>query len=262
MKRKPYPTDLTDKQWQKIEPLIPPPKPGGRDRKTDMRELVNALRYLLRGGVAWRLLPHDFPPHGTVWWYYWTWRKDGTWLRVHDALREQVRTQAGKEPTPSAGVLDSQSVKTTEKGGPKGYDAAKQVKGRKRTLVVDTLGLLLDLWVHPADIQDYDAGKEVLATIVEFYPRLKKVWAEGQFGKNGLPEWAAAEAGVELEIVKRPEGAKGFVVQAKRWIVERTLGWLNGYRRLSKDYEATTESSETMIYLAMIDLMVTRLAPT
>ena len=135
------------------------------------------------------------------------------------------------------------------------------MKGRKRTLIVDTLGLLLDLWVHPADIQDYDAGKEVLGPLRELYPRLKKVWADGQFGKNGLPEWAAA-AGVELEIVKRPEGAKGFVVQAKRWIVERTLGWLNGYRRLSKDYEATTESSETMIYLAMIDLMVTRLAPT
>jgi putative transposase len=136
------------------------------------------------------------------------------------------------------------------------------VNGRKRTLVVDTLGMLLDLWVHPADIQDYEAGKEVLGPLVEYYPRMQKVWADGQFGKNGLPAWAAAEAGVELEIVKRPDGAKGFVVQAKRWIVERTLGWLNGYRRLSKDYEATTESSETMIYLAMIDLMVTRLAPT
>jgi len=136
------------------------------------------------------------------------------------------------------------------------------VKGRKRTLVVDTLGMLLDLWVHPADIQDYEAGKEVLAQIVELYPRMKKVWADGQFGKNGLPEWAAEIAGVDLEIVKRPDGAKGFVLQAKRWIVERTLGWLNGYRRLSKDYEATTESSETMIYLAMIDLMLTRLAPT
>ena len=136
------------------------------------------------------------------------------------------------------------------------------MKGRKRTLLVDTLGLILDLWVHPADIQDYEAGKEVLAQIVELYPRMKKVWADGQFGKNGLPEWAAEIAGVDLEIVKRPDGAKGFVLQAKRWIVERTLGWLNGYRRLSKDYEATTESSETMIYLAMIDLMVTRLAPS
>ncbi len=136
------------------------------------------------------------------------------------------------------------------------------MKGRKRTLIVDTLGMLLDLWVHPADIQDYEAGKEVLAQIVELYPRMKKVWADGQFGKNGLPEWAAEIAGVDLEIVKRPDGAKGFVLQAKRWIVERTLGWLNGYRRLSKDYEATTESSETMIYLAMIDLMLTRLAPT
>jgi putative transposase len=136
------------------------------------------------------------------------------------------------------------------------------VKGRKRTLIVDTVGLILDLCVHPADIQDYDAGKLVLAQIVEYYPRMKKIWADAQFGKNGLPEWTQAETGVDLEIVKRAEGTKGFVVQAKRWIVERTLGWLNGYRRLSKDYEATTESSETMIYLAMIDLMVTRLGAT
>jgi putative transposase len=126
---------------------------------------------------------------------------------------------------------------------------------------VDTLGLILDLWVHPADIQDYDAGKEVLAEIVQYYPRLEKIWADAQFGKNGLPEWAAAEAGVTLEIVQRPEGTKGFVVQAKRWIVERTLGWFNGYRGLSKEYTATTESSETMIYLAMINLMLHRLAP-
>jgi putative transposase len=136
------------------------------------------------------------------------------------------------------------------------------VKGRKRTLIVDTLGLILDLWVHPADLQDYDAGREVLAQIGEFYPRMQTVWADSAYGKNGLPEWAQAEAGVELAIVKRAEGSQGFVVQAKRWIVERTLGWLNGYRRLSKDYEATTQSSETMIYLAMTDLMLTRLAPT
>lgn len=135
------------------------------------------------------------------------------------------------------------------------------MKGRKRTLIVDTLGLILDLWVHPADIQDYDAAREVLAEIVTYYPRLQKVWADAQYGKNGLPEWAREEVGVELEIVKRAEGVKGFVVQAKRWIVERTLGWLNGYRALSKDYEATTESSETMIYLAMINLMLHRLAP-
>lgn len=136
------------------------------------------------------------------------------------------------------------------------------MKGRKRTVIVDTLGMILDLWVHPANIQDYDAGREVLAPLVACYPRMKKVWADSAYGKKGLPEWAQAEAGVALEIVKRAEGTQGFVVQKKRWIVERTFGWLNGYRRLSKDYEATTESSETMIYLAMIDLMLTRLAPT
>lgn len=136
------------------------------------------------------------------------------------------------------------------------------MKGRKRSVLVDTLGLILDLWVHPANIQDYDAGKELLTEIVADYPRLEKVWADGQFGKNGLPEWAQSEADVVLEIVRRPEGAKGWVTQAKRWIVERTFGWLNQYRRLSKDYEGTTASSETMIYLAMIDLMLTRLAPS
>jgi putative transposase len=135
------------------------------------------------------------------------------------------------------------------------------VKGRKRTLIVDTLGMILDLWVHPANIQDYDAGKEVLAEIVADYPRLQKVWADSAYGKNGLAEWAPAEAGVELEIVKRAEGTKGFVVQAKRWIVERTFGWLDNYRALSKEYTATTQSSETMIYLAMINLMLHRLAP-
>lgn len=135
------------------------------------------------------------------------------------------------------------------------------MKGRKRTLIVDTLGLILDLWVHPADLQDYDAGQEVLAELVAAYPRLKKVWADSAYGKNGLVEWAQAEAGVALEIVKRAEGTKGFVVQKKRWIVERTLGWLNGYRALSKEYTATTQSSETTIYLAMINLMLHRLAP-
>lgn len=135
------------------------------------------------------------------------------------------------------------------------------MKGRKRTLLVDTLGMILDLWVHPANIQDYDAGKEVLAEIVEYYPRLKKVWADSAFGKNGLVEWTQETTGVDLEIVKRAEGTKGFVAQAKRWIVERTLGWLNGYRALSKDYEATTQSSETMVYLAMINVMLHRLAP-
>jgi len=224
-----------------------------------MREVVNAIFYVVRSGCAWRMLPHDYPPWQTVYHYFRQWRQDGTWKRIHDTLRRQVRRQAGRNEEPSAAILDSQSVKTTERGGTRGYDAAKKVNGRKRHLLVDTLGLLLAVVVHAADIQDRDGARLVLEKVKHMLPRLQLIWADGGYAGE-LVDWVRRVCGWILEIVKRPEGAKGFVVLPRRWVVERTFGWFNRYRRLSKDYEFHTETSEAMIYVAMIHIMARRLA--
>ena len=261
--REPYPSDLTDDQWSVIEDLVPKPKPGGRPAKYERREIVNGLLYITRTGCRWRALPHDLPPWRIVSWYFLAWRDDGTLERVHDRLRSAVRHTAGRDLQPTAAVLDSPSVQTTEAGGPKGYDAGKKVKGRKRHLLVDTMGLILSVAVLPADVQDRDGAKIVLESLTAPFCWVQKVWADGAYAGQ-LVAWVAglhSRRPVELEIVQRSEEAVGFEVIAKRWIVERTLGWLNRCRRLSKDYEATLRSAVAMIRLAMIHVIVRRLAP-
>lgn len=259
MKRKPYPTDLTDEQWQLVEPLIPKAKPGGRPREVDIREVMNAIIYVLRAGGAWRLLPHDFPPWPTVWTYYRNWRRDGTWKRIHGHLRAKLRKAKGRDESPSAGVIDTQTVKAAENKGPRGYDPAKQIVGRKRHLVVDTEGLVWAVEVQTADTQDRDGAKSVLERLKGVVPRLKKLW--GDFAYTSIVEWVKRTFGWILEIVTKDREAKGFQVQPHRWIIERTFGWLIRYRRLARDYEDLPETSEALIYIAMTNLMLHRLAP-
>jgi putative transposase len=258
-KRKPYQSDLTDEEWALLEPELPPRVAAGAPRKTDIREVVNAILYRLHNGCAWHALPHDFPPEGTVRDYFHRWRRSAVWEKINDTFRRQVRLAEGRNEEPSAGIIDSQSAKGTRTSGCKGYDAGKKVKGTKRHLLVDTLGLLLCVVVHPANIQDRDGAKLLLTKARGLFPRLKLIWADGGYAGK-LIGWVLAVCGWVLQIVKRSDDAKGFVVLPRRWVVERTFGWLSQCRALARDYEFHAETSEALIQVAMIHLMLRRLA--
>ena len=261
MPRAPYSTDLTDAQWAILAPLIPDAPPWGRPRQVDIREVVNAILYVTRHGIPWRALPHDFPKASTVYRYFSIWLEIGLWETINDALRGKVRGQAGKDPEPSAGIIDSQSVKSTAIPGDRGYDAGKQVNGRKRSVIVDTLGMLLRVVVHPADWSDLQGGKLVAEAVKPLTSRLEKLFGDRHYGGK-FAEWVAERYGWEVEVMQRPDDADGFVVLPKRWIVERTFGWWGWWRRLSKDYEQYLDASEAFIYIAMSHLMLRRLTNT
>ena len=260
--RKTYPTDLSDAEWRRLQAYLPNPKSEVRPRTHSLRDVLDAIFYVLKSGCHWRLLPHDFPPWSTVYYHFRRFRLNGLWSLILKELRAAERMRVGKDLQPTAAIVDSQSVKTTEESAcPSGYDAHKNVKGRKRHLLVDTLGLPLSVYVTSADVQDRVGARRLLAGLKPFVPRLKKIWADGAYTGEKLAGWCKERGGWELQIVERSSAdTEGFAVLPHRWIVERTLSWLMRNRRLSKDYERKVQTSETFIELAMIRLILRRLA--
>lgn len=260
-----YDTSLTDGQWAVIEPLLPQrdPRRGGRPLKFPRRLIIDTVLYVLGSGCAWRLVPHDLAPWDAAYRWFRAWSADGTWDRVHDALRDRVRRADGRDPQPSAAVLDSQSARTSEGGEAVGYDAGKRVRGRKRHLLVDTCGLVLRAVVHSASVQDRAGAKLVLSGLRQRFPQVGLVWVDGGYVNvvdSRLVGWAAETENVEIVAVPRNADVKGFQVLPRRWVVERTFSWLGRCRRLARDYERKTAHAEAMIKVAMIRLMAARLA--
>jgi len=257
-----YASDVSDAEWAQIEALLPVPKRLGRPRTTQMRQVVNAMLYLLTTGCQWRLLPKEFPPFSTVQRFFYRWRDAGLWQTINHFLVMRTREAAGREASPTAGVLDSQSVKTTEAAGPRGYDAGKKIKGRKRHVLTDTNGLLVAAVVHQADIQDRDGAPLVLASARYLYPWLRHVFADGAYSGAKLDTALENIGRWTIEVIKRSDAASGFVVLPRRWVVERTFAWLNRNRRLAKDFEATLESALAWLFLASVKLLMRRLGRT
>lgn len=265
--RQAYQSDLKGQEWKWLKKFLPSPSTvgtRGRPQEWPPREIINAILYLLRTGCQWRMLPHDLPPWQTVYYHHRKWRLNGTWEKINRLLRERVRQNAGREATPSAAIVDAQSVKTTLVKGKRGFDAGKNVNGRKRHIVVDTLGLLLTVLVTAASVQDKPGGKLLLAQLQQRLnmPRLRLFWADGGYGGQPFADWVRITFGWIWQVVKRNTDVQGFHVLPRRWVVERTFGWLNNYRRLSKDYEELPDTSETLIYLGMSHIMLKRLAKT
>jgi transposase len=255
-----YASDRTDAEWAVIEPHLPPKAKRGRPRTTSLRAVVNAICYIVHTCCQWRLLPKEFPPFTTVQYYFYSWRDNGTWERINQALVKVAREREGRQANPSAGIIDSQSVKTTEAGGPRGYDAGKKVKGRKRHLVTDTLGHLIAAVVHSADVQDRDGAPAVLALVRSAFPSLHHLFADAAYAGEKL-EGALAKLGHwTLEIIRRSDTAEGFEALPRRWVIERTIAWLTHNRRLAKDFEATLESAHAWLMIANIKMLSSRLA--
>lgn len=262
MRNSPYPSDLTDAQWAVIQQFLPPAPTGCRPRTTNMRDVVNAILYILRTGCQWRYLPKDFPPKSTVWRYFKRWQEDGTWQRIHDALRKKVRTAEKPYSPRTTASVDSQSVDTTCGGEERGRDNAKNVDGRKRHIVIDSMGLLLAILVTGAQVDDGEAAKTLFSRL-EGQPTstIGRMFGDSKYQNHSLYKWVAENGHWKLTIIKRPDGQKGWILLPIRWTVERTFAWLGNCRRLSKDRERTVESSETFVRVGMIHLMLKRLKP-